>query len=463
MRGLLLAIAIFSQFLMAQDFANRKTRVAIEHVTVVDVLDGQEHKDQTVVIEEAHIASITPSAQFIEVVDSRVDGARKYLIPGLWDMHIHVRDPNELPLYIANGVTGVRIMSGERNDNAYRATLEQISPTPHIYLASIIVDGDPPVWPDSLVFTDRRDAAELVSSIKASGADFIKIYDRIPRDAYFALATEAKRSQIDFEGHLPWSISAQEASSSGQRSMEHLQGIAVSCSAQQGNLMEASQRGIFRDRFKIEEQAFRSFDDTKCSELFGEFRKADTWQVPTLTVRRVWGMLNDRHFTADPRTTYIDGSSLSRWKGRIRSQSRQWSHSDFELARHLFLREQLLVGQMYQVGVPLIAGTDAMNPYVFPGFSLHDELALLVQSGLSPLAALQSATINPARFIKRETQLGSIDVGKIADLVLLRADPLADIHNTTQIEQVWLAGTPYDQDQLSRLLSDARNHARHSH
>lgn len=131
------------------------------------------------------------------------------------------------------------------------------------------------------------------------------------------------------------------------------------------------------------------------------------------------------------------------------------------MARGIFGVEEKIVGGMYRAGVPLLAGTDAMNPYCFPGFSLHDELALLVESGLAPLAALQTATINPARFLHRISELGSIEAGKSADLVLLRADPLADIHNTTQIEAVWLHGAYFDRAALANLLKAAKEEAKH--
>jgi hypothetical protein len=300
------------------------------------------------------------------------------------------------------------------------------------------------------------DARRTVDEIKAGGADFVKVYNRIPRDAYFAIADEAKQQHIPFEGHVPDAITAQEASAAGQRSIEHLTGIAQACSSSQDSITaEMNHVQFFRNRLALEAQAFRTLDQAKCQSLFAEFRANDTWQVPTLTVLRLWGHLDDSKFLSDPRLAYIDRKFRDRWQERIQPQLHHWNFSQFELVRYLFKMDQHVVGAMFRAGVPMMAGTDAMNPYCFPGFSLHDELALLVESGLTPLAALQAATVNPAKFLGRTEEMGTVEAGKAADLVLLGADPLADIHNTTQIQAVWLQGQFFDKAALDAMLEKA--------
>jgi hypothetical protein len=436
------------------------TDSVITHVTVIDVVTGSELNDQTVRIHDDRIASISPAQSSDAALPGAIDAHGNFLIPGLWDMHVHVHDTMELPLYIANGVTGIRIMSGDRDTAALRVELARESPSPEIYLASAIVDGSPPVWPGSIVIHNPNDARRTVDEIKASGADFIKVYNRIPRDAYFALAEEAKAQHIDFEGHVPDAITAQEASAAGQRSMEHLLGISFACSSRQQELMIALERApFFRDRMVIEAEAYRSLDQQKCRALFAEFKQNDTWQVPTLTVRRMWGRLDDSKFTSDPRLAYIDRKSRDRWAERIQPQLQRWGIDQYRLARGIFSTDEHVTGGLFRSGVPIMAGTDAMNPYCLPGFSLHDELALLVESGLTPLAALQAATITPARFIRRTADLGTIEPGKTASLILLRADPLADVHNTTQIEAVWFKGQYFDKAALAAMLEKAKQQA----
>jgi hypothetical protein len=433
---------------------------SIRHVTVVNVVTGEEQRDQTVRIQGNHIVSIAASQEADSTLSGSVDAHGAYLIPGLWDMHVHIGDTHELPLYIANGVTGVRIMAGARDTAGLRAKLAQQAASPEIYLASAIVDGSSPLWPGSIVVKKPADARHTVDKIKAGGADFIKVYTAIPRDAYFALADEARQQHISFAGHVPDSVTAQEASAAGQRSMEHLIGIAIACSKDQDGLMSAMMRArLFRDRVMTEGLAYRSLDQEKCRALFAEFRRNDTWQTPTLTVRRLWGRVENREFTSDARLAYIGRKVRGRWQDRI--QQLRWSHAQYEMSRGIFLVEEDIVGAMFKAGVPMLAGTDAMNPYCFPGFSLHDELALLVESGVAPLAALQMATINPAKFLGRSAESGTVEPGKIADLVLLRADPLADIHNTTQIQAVWLQGRYFDEAALAQILQQAKQAAKH--
>ena len=444
---------------------------SIRHVTVIDVATGTQRKDQTVTIYGDRIASLAATQDADASLPNSLDAHGAFLIPGLWDMHVHVHDANELPLYIANGVTGIRIMSGDQDTTAYRAELSRQQPAPEIYLASAIVDGSPPVWPRSIVVKKPDDARRSVDEIKSGGADFVKVYTRVPRDAYFAIADEAKKQNIPFAGHVPDAVTAQEASNAGQRSMEHLQGIGISCSSKQDSLMGALNRAeFFRDRLSITGEAYRSLDQNKCHALFEEFRRNDTWQVPTLSVLRVWGRLDDSKFTSDPRLAYVGKKSRERWQERITPQQRRWTNVEYNFARGIFEMDEHILSAMYHSGVPIMAGTDAMNPFCFPGFGLHDELTLMVESGLTPLAALQSATINPAKFLS-STSANSLDLdklasgviapGKLANLVLLRSDPLADIHNTTQIQAVWLRGKYFDQPALAQLLDSAKQAAKH--
>ena len=430
----------------------------IVHVIVVDVSTGKELPDQTVVLEGDHIASVAafdPTAPAPQ--GSVLDAHGAFLIPGLWDMHVHIQDLEDLPLYIANGVTGVRLMFGSKKTKELRARFASVPLAPDILVGSAIVDGDPPVWPGSIVIHKPADARRAVDEIKESGADFVKIYNGIPRDAYFALVDEARKESIPFAGHLPLAIRASEASDAGQRSIEHLAGMAMACSSREQDLMKQLRPLRYIENTNLIAEAVRSFDAAKCQALFAQFRRNQTWQVPTLTVHRAFGYMNDSRFSSDPRVAYMSEEVRRRWDPSNDFRFRRWTRQDFELHRGLFKADEQMVGMMFRAGVPLLAGTDAMNPYCMPGFSLHDELVLLVESGLTPLAALQAATLSPAEFLGRSGELGGIARGKRADLVLLRADPLADIHNTTQIQAVWLRGRYLDRAALDQLLAAAKH------
>ncbi len=420
-----IALAVSAAALHAvQNPATDSNITTIVHVTVVDVATGKELPDQTVVLQGDHIVSVSASDPTAAAPQGRVlDAHGAYLIPGLWDMHVHIQDLEDLPLYIANGVTGVRMMFGVKKPNELRARLAEESAAPQVIVGSIIVDGDPPVWPGSIVIHKPSDALRAVDEIKASGADFVKIYSGIPRDAYFALADEAHKQNIPFVGHLPFEIRASEASDAGQRSIEHLTGIAIACSSREQDLMKQLRPLHYIENTSLIAEAIRSFDAARCQALFAQFRQNMTWQVPTLTLHRAMGYMNDNHFTSDPRVAYMSPEVRRRWDPSNDFRFRRWTRQEFELHRGLFKADEQMVGMMFRAGVPLLAGTDAMNPYCMPGFSLHDELALLVESGLTPLAALQAATLRPAEFLGRTAELGSVAPGKRADLVLLAASP----------------------------------------
>jgi hypothetical protein len=431
--------------------------MSITHVTVMDVATGKKMPDQTVVLQGDRILSVAAFDSAGPPQGRVIDAHGNFLIPGLWDMHVHIQDLEDLPLYIANGVTGVRLMFGSKHTPSLRAKIASTPVVPEVIFGSAIVDGDPPVWEGSIIVKNADGARHTVDEIKEDGADFVKIYNNIPRDAYFALADEARKQNIPFVGHLPYGVRASEASEAGQRSIEHLDGIAIACSKREQSIIKELQPLHYIEKMNLVAEAFRSFDAAKCQALFAQFLRNGTWQVPTLTVHRAMGFLDDGHFTSDQRLVYMSGDVRSRWRPENDFRFRRWRPAEFELHRGLFNADKQMVVLMFRAGVPLLAGTDAMNPFCFPGFSLHDELGLLVESGLTPLAALQSATIRPAEFLGRTEDFGVVAPGKRANLVLLSADPLLDIHNTMQIQAVWLQGKYFDRAALDRLLEAAKH------
>lgn len=451
--------------------------LAIERVTVIDGRGRGAQRDMTVAIAGDRIAAITDWKKAkIPRGAKVVDGRGKFLIPGLWDMHVHGASDRRSAwshlLFLANGVVGVRDMAGPPDARAWRAQQAASGRiAPDVYLGSPIVDGPNPVWPDSIVAANEAQGRAAVDAQQERGADFIKVYSRLPRDVYFAIADEARKRGIPFAGHVPEAVSAAEASDAGQKSIEHLTEVALACSRDGGAIRAelltltsqfrapgagmadkmSSGKRMLGDYARIPE----TYDEATAQALFARFAKNGTWQCPTLTLLRA--MMDAPPEANDPRLEYLSQSVRTKWAtgfhGGIPEEPRK---ALMALSQAEFENSKKLAGLMYRAGVRIMAGTDAMNPQCFPGFGIHDELALLVESGMTPLDALRAATSNAAEFMGEIDRRGTIEAGKSADLVLLKKDLLADIHNSRSIEAVVLHGKLMTRPMLDGMLAEAR-------
>jgi hypothetical protein len=433
------------------------------HVTVIDATGATAKPDMTVVMIGDRITTLGKSRKVRVPANAQVvDATGKYLIPGLWDMHVHVfrnasqRPPNEyyFPLFIANGITGVRDMWTKLDKVAqvelWRKQFTQKPGTvPRFGAVGSVVDGLPATWPNSDTVSTADEARRMVDRLKAGGIDFVKVYWNLSREAYFAIADEAKKQRIPFAGHVPFSVDAFEASESGQRSIEHLDGISLTCSTQEARLRVIDPNDLAPGKYQ--QQVFDTYDEQKCARLFSRFARNRTWQVPTLSVFQRSNS-NPNSLANDERLKYIPMTEREEWKRFITRLQKRTPEQNAQ--RRLQMYSKLIQG-MRRAGVEFMAGTDLGNEYLYPGFSLHDELVLLVQAGLTPMEALQAATRNPAKFLGRLDSLGTIEKGKIADLVLLDANPLENISNTQRINAVVVNGRYLPKEALQRMLAEA--------
>ena len=296
----------------AADASTLDGPIYISHVTVIDTETGNVLVDRTVVISGERIAELKASNQLKPPKGAKVvDGAGKYLIPGLWDMHVHAWNyDSTFPLFVANGVTGVREMFGPPDATKFRAALAKADRVlaPRFYLASPIVDGHPKVWPTSVEVNTPEEARKFVDEQKQKGADFIKVYSRLSRDCYFAIVEESRRQKIPVQGHLPTLVTAWEATNAKQKSFEHLgSGIPLACSSREEELRQKVVGLSPRELRRLAAEAMPSHSDAKCERLFRDFKSNMTWQVPTLTVNRSFGMLNDEQFLRDDRLRFFGG------------------------------------------------------------------------------------------------------------------------------------------------------------
>jgi len=468
-----LAVSLFGPSLLQSRPAAQESPLVILHVTVIDATGAEASLDQTVVIKGDRIAALgKPGEISIPNGASLVDATGKFLIPGLWDMHVHTlqegRAKSFFPLFIANGVTGVRDMGSSISDlQAVTMLRKEIDAGellgPRIVAAGPLLDGPNPMFPElSLAVSNETEARQAVGDLQNVGADFIKVYSLLPRVAYFAIADEARLRNIPFAGHVPESVSALEASESGQRSIEHLSGVRLACSTNEAelrqDLLEARGKSdaslLYRMLRHVYAKSKESYSEEKAEALFSRFVSNDTWQVPTLVVARFVAQIN-----TNPKRSRVAALQTT---GVLKKASRpmELTEDQFESLSTTAQNAFDLVNAMNRAGVKFMAGTDAPNPFVAPGRSLHDELELLVQAGFTPLEALQSATRNPAEYLCKLDTIGTVEKGKIADLVLLNANPLEDIRNSRKVWAVIVNGKILPRAQLDEMLS--RDAARES-
>lgn len=433
--GLVLGLAVWrNESARTGSAVEPEITLALRGVTVLDLETGEAVTGRTVLVAGDRIAAVVPvEAAEVPAGVQVVDGGDRFLIPGLWDMHVHALWDREvaavfLPWFVAHGVTGVRDMGGllpilaeVRADDGTAYPLR-----PRLVAAGLIVDGPEPVQPEvSIAVANEEQARAAVARLQAAGADFVKVYTLLPRAAFFALAQEAHSRGLPVAGHLPAEVSPEEAAAAGMRSIEHL-------------------------RDEIEPFCFGE-PEALCAELLALFRATPIWQTPTLAVLRAKAHATDSGFADPALLARMPELAVVDWEAGRRRQAEE-SEGYREQKRLRFARELELVGRMHQAGVPLLAGTDTGVLYSIPGVSLHDELALLVEAGLSPLEALRTATVEPARYLDREADFGAVAVGRIADLVLLDADPRVDIANTRAIAGVVLAGRWWSRSKLDAEL-----------
>ena len=443
------------------------SHVLITHVTVIDTTGRPSKPDMNVEIRGDRIARIEPSSGAAIPSHARViDGTGKFLIPGLWDMHVHTffgdwmpggREVT-LPLLLAFGVTGARDMGSDLDPilEARRLAAAGRIVSPRLVVSGPMLDGPKSPFPASIPLATAEDARRAVVKLADRGVDFIKVQSNIPRDAYFAAARECGKRNIVFVGHVPDAIRASEAVEFGQTSFEHLIGVFEGSSTAEDAMVAGGKKGPGR--------FLETYDAGKEAALAAILAKSFIWQCPTLFWERGQWPIDDDAIdpSRDPDLRYAPAS----WRGKSWPKFKEGILKDLDTdplpVREKFVVHELgVVRRLHDAGVPFLAGTDTpAGVGVLPGASLHHELERFVAAGFTPLEALQTATRNPAICLGKLGDFGTVAEGKVADLVLLDANPLDDIRNTRKIAAVVANGRLYDRAALDRILAGVEEYAR---
>jgi imidazolonepropionase-like amidohydrolase len=448
LKTLVLALFLFTLRASAQQ------TLSITHVTVIDTVTGKTQPDTTVMIQGNRITGIALSSSVTPKAGQIIDARGEYLIPGLWDMHTHVyfdstaADGTDLvlPLFLANGITGIRDM-GSKLDQVLDAR-DQINAHrllgPRMVVSGPMLDGPKSTYKAVIPIGTPEDGRKAVDVLKSRGADFVKVQSSIPRDAYFAIAEEAKKVGIPFEGHVPDAVRASEAVAAGQVTFEHLIGIFEASSPDEDKYLTGKKTvGMFLD----------TYDSAREANIIQLLAKNHVWQCPTLYWERGQWLVDAIDYTKDPDLAYAGHSWVTRQWPEAQASILKTLDTDPLPVREKFVDHELdIVRKLHAAQVPFLAGTDTpAGVDVIPGVSLHLELQRFVAAGFTPLEALQTATLNPADFFNRRSDYGTVEVGRIADLVLLEANPLDNIANTRKIVGVVTDGHYLSSADLEQL------------
>ena len=446
---------------------------AIDNVNVVDVATGTILAGQRVVITGSRISALG-GAPGVAVPPNavRIDGSGKYLIPGMWDMHVHVTGSpttaHMLGLFLANGITGVRDMGS--SIDGLLSLRPQIDSgrvlLPRVIGSGVLVDGKPIVYQGiTWAVTTPDEARKAVDSLARRGVNFIKAYEMLRPEVYTALAAQARLRGLPYAGHLPLMVSAEDAVRAGHKSFEHLRGLEIACSSKADSLRGVAANMIeqgkdsagMRVRSSIHgalrPRAYETYDATRCSALIQQMAQAGTWQTPNIVLASQVAFRHDtttffqrwvQYLPAGQREGYRRTPEPPPTTDRARAAAAQAMQR-----AEWFLRT---TKQLHDAGVRVLPGSDFPNPVMIPGASLHEELVLLVRAGLTPAEALRSATQNPPIYFGMTDSLGTIAQGKTADLVLLEANPLADIRNVSRVHSVWRSGRYLSRGAIDLML-----------
>ena len=434
-------------------------RFALADVNVVDVRSGRILPHRSIVIEGDRIVAVQLATDPLDRETRVVAATGRFVMPGLWDMHVHVADDHYLDLFIANGITGVRDMGGNLDRasdgceslgasilRGWRSEIAAGARTgPELVIAGRPVNGNDVA--SSLPARSPEEARSSVAALRRDGVDFIKVYERLSVPAFLAVAQAARDHGLVFAGHLSDEVGPIAAIRAGQRSIEHVRDPILVCFTPESSEFEAF---MTEDRWGEADRLWGRSAHASCPALIEAFRTHSVWLTPTLTVERAKVRFDDPGHVGDRRRQALPPAVRQGFADYVANKQAQTATE--RLSEQLWWGMQSrLVGRLNREGVRMLAGTDSACQGGLPGASLHDELAELVSAGLSPVEALRSATMEPARYLGRNRQ-GEVRPQYRADLLILDEDPLADIGNSRRIRAVIARGRFLDRPTLDRLL-----------
>lgn len=453
----------------------------IENISTIDSNEGLK-ENQTVVVKDGKILKITSSNDLkLDPENEIIDGTGKFLIPGLWDAHVHFAfleelAPSMFDLFLAYGITSVRDTGGKIGFVKEWKDKADANPTeaPRVMIAGPLLDGMPNVYdgsdpgrpPLSVGLSSIEDVKNQINFLDSVGVDLLKAYEMLTPEQFATITKLAREKGLKVTGHVPLSMDVISASNAGLNSMEHMRNLELACASNSDELLTQRHElldfgkndpgGILRSRIHQAQRqnAVENYDENKADSVLKVLAENQTWQIPTLSLNTgsVRKHFDQPNFQESFR--YLPDSVEQNWKSAIENMA---GNEISEFTQKYFDWKMNMVSKIHETGIGIMAGTDCPIFFLTPGLSLHDELEVLAEAGLSPLEALKTATFNPAKYFDLENELGSIKENYWADLVILDANPLENIKNTQRINAVIREGKYYGREALDRVLKRLEN------
>jgi imidazolonepropionase-like amidohydrolase len=423
--------------------------VALVGATLIDGGGGPARPDAVIVVRGGKIEAVTSVGQFtLPRNTTRIDVRGKWIVPGLIDAHAHVA-PWALPRYLAWGVTTVRDVHGAKDTILalrQRANLGGIT-SPRIYSAGAMIDGRPTTYSDAIGVDDPSDARKAVDQLSVAGVDYLKVYTRIDPPLLKAIIDEANTFGLRVTGHLGLT-DVVTAARLGIRGDEHMTGVPEAAVGDPAPLFSAHYRDFWAG-WTAFERGWAALDSAALARVASVLAAHKVFVIPTLVLHETFSRLDDTAVTQQAELADVPRAVQTGWDVPGMIARAGWSALDLAEFRKSRPKQDLFLRLFFKAGGTIAAGTDASNQLLIPGFSEHREMELLVGAGLPPREALLAATRNGAQLLGADS-LGRIAPGKVADLVVLGADPLADIRNARKVERVMLRGSLMSADSIRK-------------
>lgn len=467
-------ICFFSFFILLCSIisnAQSNADIIIANATIIQISNGNLIKGKDIVVKGGKIAAIVAHKNNYPAAVQVINAKGKFLIPGLWDMHMHFgggdslieENKNLLPLFLAHGITVVRDAAADistevikwRNDIAAGRLMG-----PAIFTSGPKLEGINSIWIGDLEIGDSQQLQSALDSLSRLKVDFIKITDNTIKPPLYLEALKAARKRgWPVSGHIPYALTMDQVVDAGLSSVEHMAYVLKAGATGEASIARAIQEGRMTSK-EVMPLVLQQFDEKYAMEVYKKMAAKGTAVVPTLSISRVTAYMDQENHWSDDYLHYIGQGLKNTYYWRLKRAAADTKEA-IALRHQVFEKAASLLPLLQKAGVSIIAGTDAgyLNSFDYPGIGLHDELGLLVKYGLTPLQALQASIINGPAYFRKSNEYGKINAGYYADFLLLEANPLTDISNTKRINSVMVNGKYLSRTELDKMLETLKQKA----